>query len=51
MHLHHHAALAEAAEHLRHVARIVQQLAAALADNLDHDALPGQTHDPEAEEC
>ena len=51
LHLHHHAALAEAAEHLRHVARIVQQLAAALADNLDHDALPGHTHDPEAEEC
>ena len=49
--LHHHAALAEAADHLRHVARIVQQLAAALADNLDHDARPVHAANPEEEEC
>ena len=47
---HHDFALAEAAEHLRHVARLVQQLAAALADNLDHDTRPDRPASPE-EEC
>ena len=48
--LHHRDALVEAAEHLRHVARIVQQLAAALAGNLDHDTRPDRPVSPE-EEC